>query len=69
MIGIYELFFPNETISTAIGQGVPVGEIRKLAFEHGFQPLVEDALLKVHAGETTLEEIAQRIGPKFPHAG
>ncbi|MDP6957464.1 MAG: GspE/PulE family protein [Planctomycetota bacterium] len=69
MIGIYELFFPNETISTAIGQGVPVGELRKLAFEHGFQPLVEDALLKVHAGETTLEEIAKRIGPKFPHAG
>ena len=61
-------FFPNNEISIAIGEGSPTSEIRKLANKHGFTPLVEDALEKVHEGETTLEEVARRIGPKFPHA-
>ena len=68
LMGIYELFFPNNEISIAIGEGSPTSEIRELANKHGFTPLVEDALEKVHEGETTLEEVARRIGPKFPHA-
>ena len=68
LMGIYELFFPNNEISIAIGEGTPAGESRELANKHGFTPLVEDALEKVHEGETTLEEVARRIGPKFPHA-
>jgi type II secretory ATPase GspE/PulE/Tfp pilus assembly ATPase PilB-like protein len=67
-MGVYELFFPNNEISTAIGAGVPTSEIRELATENGFIPLVENALEKVHQGLTTLDEVSMRIGPKFPHA-
>ena len=68
MLGIYELFFPNEEISTAIGNGTSVAELKNMAKEQGFVPLVENALDKVHEGITSLEEISRRIGPKFPHA-
>ena len=68
LMGVYELFFPNNEISTAIGAGVPTSEIRELATENGFIPLVENALEKVHQGLTTLDEVSMRIGPKFPHA-
>ena len=68
LMGVYELFFPNNEISTAIGAGVPTSEIRELATENGFIPLVENALEKVHKGLTTLDEVSMRIGPKFPHA-
>ena len=67
-MGVYELFFPTNAISSAIGSGAPTSEIRELAAEHGFIPLVENALEKVHQGLTTLEEVSMRIGPKFPHA-
>ena len=68
LMGVYELFFPNKEISIAIGEGLPTSEIKELAIKHGFRPLIEDALEKVHQGETTLEEVARRIGPKYPHA-
>ena len=68
LMGVYELFFPTNAISSAIGSGAPTSEIRELAAEHGFIPLVENALEKVHQGLTTLEEVSMRIGPKFPHA-
>lgn len=68
MIGIYELFFPTEEISTAISAGSSVAELNHLAKEQGFTPLVDDALAKAHEGFTSLEEILLRIGPKFPHA-
>ena len=60
--------FPNKEISIAIGEGLPTSEIKELAIKHGFKPLIEDALEKVHQGETTLEEVARRIGPKYNHA-
>ena len=68
LMGVYELFFPNNEISAAIGTGMPTSEIRELATENGFIPLVENALEKVHKGLTTLDEVSMRIGPKFPHA-
>ena len=68
MIGIYELFFPNQEISTAISNGTSVAELNNMAKEQGFVPLVDNALDKAHEGLTSLAEISQRIGPKFAHA-
>ena len=68
MIGIYELFFPNQEISTAISNGTSVAELNNMAKEQGFVPLVDSALDKAHEGLTSLAEISQRIGPKFAHA-
>ncbi|MDE0570272.1 MAG: GspE/PulE family protein [Verrucomicrobiales bacterium] len=68
MIGIYELFFPDEEISTAISNGTSVAELNNMSKDQGFVPLVDNALDKAHEGVTSLEEISLRIGPKFPHA-
>ncbi|HXX93870.1 MAG TPA: GspE/PulE family protein [Planctomycetota bacterium] len=66
LVGVFELLQPNEEVASAIGRGIPVEEIRKVARANGWTPLVEDALAKVGSGVTSLEEVARRIPPKFP---
>jgi type II secretory ATPase GspE/PulE/Tfp pilus assembly ATPase PilB-like protein len=65
LIGVFELFEPTESVTQAIGAGVPVEELRRIALANGWVPLIEDALRKASAGITSLEEIARRIPPKF----
>jgi type II secretory ATPase GspE/PulE/Tfp pilus assembly ATPase PilB-like protein len=65
LIGVFELFEPNDTVTQAIGAGVPVEELRRIALANGWVPLVEDALRKAAAGLTSLAEIARRIPSKF----
>ena len=64
-VGVYELFQPEETLRAAIAAGRPVEELRRLARDHGYAPLVEDALRKAEAGITSLEEVARCVGAKF----
>ena len=64
LVGVFELFEPTEAVTQAIGAGVPVEELRRIALANGWVPLVEDALRKASAGLTSLEEIARRIPPK-----
>ena len=45
--------------------GRPVEELRRLARDHGYVPLVEDALRKAEVGTTSLEEVARCVGPKY----
>lgn len=66
LVGIFELLQPDAVVSDAISRGVPVNDLRRLAGERGWTPLLEDALRKAGEGLTTLEEIARRIPPKFP---
>ncbi len=65
LVGVFELFEPDETMSQAIGEGVPVEELRKSALAGGWVPLAEDALKKAASGLTSLEEVARRIPPTF----
>jgi type II secretory ATPase GspE/PulE/Tfp pilus assembly ATPase PilB-like protein len=65
LVGVFELFEPNETIIQAIAKGTPVEELRRIALAGGWIPLVEDALRKVSIGVTSLEEVARRIPPKY----
>jgi type IV pilus assembly protein PilB len=39
--------------------GVPEGELTKAAREEGMLTLREDGLIKVHAGVTSIEEVAR----------
>jgi type II secretory ATPase GspE/PulE/Tfp pilus assembly ATPase PilB-like protein len=63
LVGVYELLEPDEALTEAIGSGVPVEELRRIALASGWTPLVEDALAKAEAGVTSLAEIARRIPP------
>src|SRR5581483_4841411 len=61
LVGVFELFEPNDAVTRAIGTGVPVEEIRRIALANGWTPLVEDALRKAEKGVTSLAEIARKL--------
>jgi type II secretory ATPase GspE/PulE/Tfp pilus assembly ATPase PilB-like protein len=61
-IGIYELLMTEGPVREAIHMNARSDEILALARAAGFRSLQEDALEKVHSGQTTLEEI-QRVVP------
>jgi type II secretory ATPase GspE/PulE/Tfp pilus assembly ATPase PilB-like protein len=63
--GIFEVFVVDDAISAAIGRHATLDEIRKLARERGFVPLVEQALERVKEGETTIEEVERTVRPLF----
>jgi type II secretory ATPase GspE/PulE/Tfp pilus assembly ATPase PilB-like protein len=65
LVGVFELFQPDEAIVTAIARGAPPDELRRLAAGRGWDPLVADALRKAEEGLTSLEEVARRIAPIF----
>jgi len=69
LVGVFELLQPDDEVASAIGRGMPVEDLRKVAERSGWKPLVEDALEKVSSGVTSLEEVARRIPPKYPFAG
>jgi type IV pilus assembly protein PilB len=58
-VGLFEVMAVSEEIRSLIVRRATTGEIRGVAIEQGMQPLVEDGLQKVRAGETTLAEIAR----------
>jgi len=69
LIGVFELFEPDAAAEQAIGAGVPVEELRRIARSGRWVPLVEDALRKAAEGKTSLEELARRIPPKVLPTG
>ncbi len=56
-IGIHEVLVPDGPIREAVLNKAPASEIQKLAIQQGMTTMVDDGLLKVKAGLTTLEEI------------
>ncbi|XMB87271.1 GspE/PulE family protein [Mycoplasmatota bacterium WC44] len=55
--GIYEIFEITEKIRRLISDGVSISEIKEEANKNGMKYLIDDGLLKVKAGITTIEEI------------
>ncbi|MEK7469948.1 MAG: GspE/PulE family protein [Planctomycetota bacterium] len=64
-LGVFELLTRDPAIEAAIGRGVPVEELRQVALARGWKPLVEDALARAEKGDTTLEEVARKVPPRF----
>lgn len=56
-IGIYELLVIDEPTHEAIVSGASGADLRKLASQHGRLTMVEDGILKVLNGVTTLSEV------------
>lgn len=60
-IGIFEVLNLSEEIKEAIMAGKSSLEIKKLALEEGYKPLVIDGIRKVVKGYTTLEELNKKL--------
>ncbi|MBN3040171.1 MAG: type II secretion system ATPase GspE [Candidatus Omnitrophica bacterium] len=56
-IAVFEIMTIDEDIRTLIVQRAPLNDIRTMAKEKGMKTLREDALKKVVAGTTTIEEV------------
>ncbi|MDP2183199.1 MAG: ATPase, T2SS/T4P/T4SS family [Actinomycetota bacterium] len=56
-VGIFEIMPMNEDLTRAYLEEAPTERMRELALEAGMVPLREDALAKVAAGTTSLQEI------------
>lgn len=55
--GIFELLEIDDQVRDAIASGASIVAIRDIGTRHGYQPLFEDGLTKIAAGETTLDEV------------
>ena len=60
-IGIFEILNVTEEVKELIVNGASSMEIRKQALEQEYRPLVVDGIKKVLKGDTTLEELNNKI--------
>jgi len=60
--GLYEQFDVTSEIQSAISDGAPLSELRRLAKESGFYTLLELGLKSVEAGDTSPEEMLRVVG-------
>lgn len=60
-IGIFEVLDLTDEVKEAIMSGKSSLEIRKIALEQSYEPLVIDGLKKVINGHTTLEELNKKL--------
>ncbi|AYC29756.1 GspE/PulE family protein [Paenisporosarcina cavernae] len=56
-IGIHEIFVVEDTIRSMLFNQASMQDVKKEAMKQGMIPLIDDGLLKVKAGITTLEEV------------
>jgi type IV pilus assembly protein PilB len=61
-IGIYELLLVDREISNLILKSAPGYEIRELARKNGMITLLEDGVVKIKRGDTTLSEVYETLG-------
>lgn len=61
-IGIYELLLMDADISELVLNQEPGYKIRKKARENGMTTLLEDGIIKIERGDTTISEIYETLG-------
>ena len=61
-IGIYELLLMDAQISELVLNQEPGYKIRKQARANGMLTLLEDGLVKINRGDTTISEIYETLG-------
>lgn len=62
-VGVYELLRLDEELRGLLARGGEDARVAQLAREHGYAPMIEDALQKVRDGVTTLDEVARVVPP------
>jgi len=63
-VAIYEIFMPDEEMRSLIASGASILDIGNAARRKGMTSLAMDAIEKVNAGLTTLEEVLRVLGPQ-----
>jgi type IV pilus assembly protein PilB len=61
-VGVYETILTTREIEDAIRKRLSLRELETVAHEQGLCNMMEDAVLKVLAGQTTLEEVYRILG-------
>ena len=61
-IGIYELFEIDGEMEKLILKSPPISEVQELAIKNGMTTLIQDGLLKVLDGVTSIEEVMRVVG-------
>ena len=61
-IGIYELLLMDATISEFVLNQEPGYKIREQARKNGMSTLLEDGLIKINRGDTTISEVYETLG-------
>ena len=61
-IGIYELLLMDAQISELVLNQEPGYKIRKQARSNGMSTLLEDGLVKINRGDTTISEVYETLG-------
>lgn len=61
--GVYEFFHPDASIKSQIALNTPYHQLRELAEEKGFQPLLAHGVSLALAGQTTMSEIFRVAKP------
>ena len=61
-IGIYELLLMDAQISELVLNQEPGYKIRKQARDNGMSTLLEDGLVKINRGDTTISEVYETLG-------
>ncbi|MGH7175094.1 MAG: GspE/PulE family protein [Minisyncoccia bacterium] len=60
-VGLYEAIFMDDELGTFLRDNPPENEIAKLATKQGYLTMLQDGILKVLAGMTTLDELGRAV--------
>ena len=60
-VGIYELLLMNDPLRHAISRSADAAVLKGIAMKNGMKELKEDCILKVLAGQTTLDEMLRVV--------
>lgn len=63
-VGIYEVLAPDEEMRHLIASGASILDITRVAERIGTSSLLQDALVKVNQGLTSVEEVLRVLGPQ-----
>jgi type IV pilus assembly protein PilB len=61
--GVFEVLYMTEALRNLVIKGANADQIKAHALEHGMITLRQSALMKLHRGETTLEEVLNNSRP------
>lgn len=63
-LGIHEVLLMNLALRDAITEGLNASQLLEIARARGLQTLLDDALLKLNQGLTSVEEVLRLLGPQ-----
>ncbi len=60
-LGLFEMLPFDESLSRLVAEGGGEGDVIRAARQRNVPRLIDDALAKLHAGETTVKEVLEAV--------